>query len=112
MMSDSFKYRITFLQQDKLYEVYANYISEETLMGFIEIEELIFDQDSDLLVNPADERMKTEFKDVKRSYIPMHTILRIDEVSSDDKSPVKKVVTDQSNISHLHRKSSSEDDSK
>ena len=29
-------YRILFVQQDKLYEIYAEFISEETLIGFIE----------------------------------------------------------------------------
>ena len=35
-------YRVIFTQEDKVYEVYARYLSEESLMGFIEIEEFLF----------------------------------------------------------------------
>ncbi|MDP1574863.1 MAG: DUF1820 family protein [Coxiellaceae bacterium] len=104
-------YRILFMQNDRVYVVYAKYLSEESLMGFIEIEELIFGETSaDLLIDPAEEKLRNEFekefKDVKRSYIPLHSILRIDEVV---KEGVARVVSDasadkKSNVSHLPRK--------
>lgn len=72
-------YRVIFIQNDKLYEIYAKYLTEESLMGFIEIEELVFHETkSSVLVDPSAEKLQAEFKDVKRSYIPLHTILRID----------------------------------
>lgn len=74
-------YRVIFIQQGKSYEIYAKYISEEHLMGFIEIEELVFSESkSAVLVDPGEEHLRMEFKDVKRCYIPMHAITRIDEV--------------------------------
>lgn len=81
-MSDDFLYyRVMFTQQEKQYEIHAKYISEEGLMGFIEVEELVFDDTkSPLLVDPKEEKIANEFKGVERFYIPMHNIIRIDEV--------------------------------
>jgi hypothetical protein len=73
-------YRITFMNQDKVYEVYAKQISQGGMFGFVEIEKLVFDQRSEVVVDPGEERLKDEFADVTRSYIPMHAIIRIDEV--------------------------------
>ncbi|HXG27617.1 MAG TPA: DUF1820 family protein [Nevskiales bacterium] len=74
-------YRVTFLSQGKVYEVYARKVSQSGLYAFIEIEQLVFGERSSVVVDPAEERLKTEFADVVRSYIPMHAVLRIDEVS-------------------------------
>ncbi|MCX7120595.1 MAG: DUF1820 family protein [Gammaproteobacteria bacterium] len=96
-------YRVIFVQNETLYEVYARYLTEESLMGFIEIEELIFqDTTSSVLVDPAEEKLRAEFKDVKRSYIPLHTILRIDEVVKEGAvrmQPSEKIK--KGNVSHL-----------
>ena len=83
-------YRIIFTQEDKIYEIYANYISEENLMGFIEVEELTFSETDSLLVDPVEERLKTEFQGVKRTYIPMHMILRIDEMAKQGPAKIKE----------------------
>lgn len=80
---DSILYRVTFHQEGKVYEVYARYISEETLMGFLEIEELIFgDTRTSVLVDPQEEKLRQEFKGVKRSYVPIHLVLRVDQVEN------------------------------
>ncbi|MFK3617755.1 DUF1820 family protein, partial [Coxiella burnetii] len=65
-------YRIIFSQDEKIYEIYARYISEENLMGFIELEDLLFSEGNSVVVDPSEEKLKTEFQGVKRSYIPMH----------------------------------------
>jgi hypothetical protein len=74
-------YRVNFLSQGKVYEVYARKVSQSGLYAFIEIEQLVFGERSSVVVDPAEERLKTEFADVVRSYIPMHAVLRIDEVN-------------------------------
>ncbi len=98
-------YRVIFMQHEKIYEVYARYLTEESLMGFIEIEELIFqDTKSELLIDPAEEKLSAEFKGVKRCYIPLHTILRIDEMAKEGQSRVTdsdKSEKKTSNVSHL-----------
>ena len=73
-------YRVVFTQEEKTYEIYARSLSEESLMGFIEVEEFVFGDEQAVLVDPTEERLKNEFQGVKRSYIPMHMILRIDEM--------------------------------
>ncbi|MGB0720827.1 MAG: DUF1820 family protein [Gammaproteobacteria bacterium] len=73
-------FKVIFVNQGKVYEIYAHAVSQTSLMGFVEVEELTFGEDSALLVNPAEERLRDEFKGVKRSYIPLHAVIRIDEV--------------------------------
>lgn len=83
-------YRIIFVQEDKIYEIYARYISEEPLMGFIEVEELLFGETvSSIVVDPSEEKLKAEFSDVSRTYIPMHSILRIDQVQKEGTAKIK-----------------------
>lgn len=73
-------FRVNFINQDKLYEVYCSNVYQSDLYGFIEIEELIFGERSALLVDPGEEKLQQEFSGVKRSFIPMQAIVRIDEV--------------------------------
>jgi hypothetical protein len=48
--------------------------------GVVEIEELLFGEASQLLVDPAEKRLKSELQGVKRSLIPIHAVIRSDEV--------------------------------
>ena len=73
-------YKITFSNQGKLYELYAKEVSNSNLLGFIEIKSLVFGEKTSLVVDPSEEKIKTEFEGVKRTYVPMHSVLRIDEV--------------------------------
>lgn len=73
-------YRVVFSNQDKVYEVYARSVGEGAMFGFVEIQELVFGETNDLLIDPAEEKLKTEFEGVRRTYVPMHSIIRIDEV--------------------------------
>jgi hypothetical protein len=52
-------YRVSFVSQGEVYEVYARNVSQGGLFGFIEIEELVFGERSKLL---------------------LHSVLRVDEV--------------------------------
>lgn len=76
-------FKIIFLQRDAVYEIYARQVSESDMYGFIVIEEIVFDERDSLLINPEQEKLKTEFAQVARTYIPMPAILRIDEVEKD-----------------------------
>lgn len=76
-------YKVIFFNQGKIYEVFARQVSQEGLYGFIEVEGLIFGERSGVLVDPAEERLKTEFDGVKRIHIPMHAVVRIDEVEKE-----------------------------
>ncbi len=79
-MAISHIFRILFVNQGKVYEIYARRVSHGELFGFIEVEELVFGERSTVVVDPAEERIKSEFDGVKRTYLPLHSVLRIDEV--------------------------------
>src|SRR5258708_1154539 len=78
-MATSHIFRIMFVNQGKVYEVYARHVSHGELFGFIEVEELVFGERSSVVLDPSEERIKGEFAGVNRTFLPMHTILRIDE---------------------------------
>ena len=74
-------YKVIFMNQGKIYEVYARKVSQEGFWGFIEIEQLVFGERGGLVVDPGEEKLKDEFAGVKRTFIPMHAVVRIDEVT-------------------------------
>ncbi len=76
-------YRITFVNQGQVYEVYARHVYQSELWGFLEVEEFVFGERSQVIVDPAEEKLKNEFASIKRSFIPMHAIVRIDEVEKE-----------------------------
>ena len=88
-MAASHIFKIMFVNQGKVYEIYARKVSHGSLFGFIEVEELVFGERSTVVVDPVEEKIKAEFNDVKRTYLPMHSVLRIDEVK---KQGVSKIV--------------------
>lgn len=79
-MATSHIFKILFVNQGKVYEIYARKVSHGGLLGFVEVEELVFGERSTVVVDPAEERIKAEFTGVKRTFLPMHSVLRIDEV--------------------------------
>jgi len=69
-----------FVNQGKVYEIYARKVTHGDLFGFIEVEELLFGERSSVVLDPSEERIKGEFAGVKRTFLPLHSVLRIDEV--------------------------------
>lgn len=114
-------YRIIFTQEDKIYEIYARYVSEDSMVGFIDAEELLFSTSTHLVsennansttppaitppgTNTADlpeAILQAEFQGVKRTYIPLHQILRIDEMTQHDAMKIKAHYTSTGNVHHL-----------
>lgn len=88
-MAISHIFKIMFVNQGKVYEVYARKVSHGGLFGFVEVEELVFGERSSVVLDPTEERIKSEFAGVKRTYLPLHSVLRIDEVK---KQGVSKIV--------------------
>jgi hypothetical protein len=84
-------YKVIFLNQGQVYEVFCSAIYQSEMYGFIEIEEFVFGERSGLLIDPAEEKLKTEFAGVKRSYIPMHSIVRIDEVEKEGPAKISEI---------------------
>ena len=76
-------YRVLFHNQGQVYEVYARNIYQSDLYGFVEIEDYTFGNRSQMLIDPSEDRLRNEFEGVQRSFIPMHAIVRIDEVEKE-----------------------------
>ena len=81
MANSSEIYKITFLNKGQVYEVFVKQVYQSDLYGFIEIEDYVFDERSQVVVDPSEEKLKSEFSGVKRSFIPIQAIIRIDEVT-------------------------------
>jgi hypothetical protein len=84
-------YKIIFYNQSEIYEIYAKDIYQSEMYGFIEAEEFVFGKSTNLIVNPGEEKLKLEFAGVKRSFIPMQAIIRIDEVEREGEGKIKEI---------------------
>jgi hypothetical protein len=73
-------YRIQFVSNGERYELYVEEIEQSSLFGFIEIGGFVWDNHTQFVVDPSHEKLKSEFADATRTYIPMHNVLRIDAV--------------------------------
>lgn len=90
-MSDKHIYRIVFMSQGQVYEIYASKVGHGSLFGFVEVEKLVFGERSSVVVDPSEEKIKSEFEGVKRTYLPLHSIIRIDEVDKQGSSKITKM---------------------
>jgi len=82
-------YRIVFHNQGNVYELFARHVGHGEMYGFVEIGDIIFGERSALLVDPSEEKLKSEFAGVKRTFVPIHAVIRVDEV---EREGVNKVV--------------------
>ncbi len=92
-------YRVSFFQQGEVYEVYAKQVTQGNIFGFIELEGLLFGERSEVLVDPSQEKLETEFKGVERVYVPMHAVVRIDEVAKPGVSRITKAAGEAAKVS-------------
>lgn len=83
-------YRVLFHNQGKVYELYATGVSQGALFGFVEVGGFVFGERSSVVIDPSEEKLKAEFGGVKSTFIPMHAVLRIDEV---EKEGAAKITT-------------------
>ena len=88
-MATSHIFRIMFVNQGKVYEVYARKVSHGEPVRFHRGRGTGLRRA--LLAScsiPREERIKGEFAGVKRTFLPMHSILRIDEVKKQGVSKI------------------------
>ena len=112
-MKDKKIYKIIFHNQGKVYEIFAKYVDHGSMFGFIEVEKIIFGERSSVVVDPTEENLKTEFEGVERTYIPLHSIIRIDEVTKQGTARITEGTNKGENIMNfpVYTKSSGETDS-
>lgn len=84
-------YKVIFQSGNQVVEVFARQIYQSDMWGFIEVEEFLFGERSQILVDPAEEKLKSEFAGVQRSYIPLQSVIRIDEVAKEGVAKISDV---------------------
>ena len=87
-MNENTVYRVTFLSQGEVYEVYARSVSQGGIFGFVEIADLIFRDETKKVIDPSRERIANEFKGVPRTFVPLHAVLRIDQVEREGEARI------------------------
>ncbi len=80
-MASKSVYKIVFHNDGKLYEIFAREVNGSHLLGFVEVEGLLFGEKTTVVVDPSEEHLRSEFAGVERTYLPMHAIVRIDHVA-------------------------------
>ena len=79
------------MSQGQIYEIYAREAGHGDMFGFVAVEQLVFGERTTVVVDPSEEKIKSEFEHVKRTYLPMHSIIRIDEVDKQGASKISKM---------------------
>ena len=97
-MAQKHIFRITFYNQGEIYEIYARKVSQGGLLGFVEVEELRFGHNTKVVIDPSQERLEQEFAGVKRTYLPMHSVVRIDEVEKEGPGRITAVGNEGDNV--------------
>ncbi len=82
-------YKVMFINQGKVYELYARKVGQGELYGFIQLDELIFGEKTALVVDPSEERLRGEFAGVSRCHVPIHAVIRIDEVEKEGAAKIR-----------------------
>jgi len=75
-------YKVVFANEGEIWEVYCKHVSQSGLFGFIELEGFLFGEKTTVVVDPAEERLKRVLAGVARTHVPMHAVVRIDEVTA------------------------------
>jgi len=73
-------YKVVFSNEGEIWEVYCQEVSQSGIFAFIELAGFLFGEKTVVVVDPAEERLKRVFDGVERTHVPMHAVVRIDEV--------------------------------
>ena len=84
-------YRVQFISNGERYELYVKELMTSNVYGFIEIGDFVWDTHTELVLDPSHEKLKDEFADVKRTYVPMHHVLRIDQVKKQGSAKITQL---------------------
>lgn len=88
-MADDQLYRIAFHNNGKVYELYCRGVISSNLWGFIELSDLVFGEGDGLVIDPTEEKMRDEFEGVEVLHLPMHSVVRVEEVKRKGKAVIR-----------------------
>lgn len=92
-------FRVSFHNNGKVYQLHAQNIGQGDLYGFIEIRDLLFGEHTSVVIDPAEEKLQAEFAGVERLILPMHVVMRIEEVEKRGQNKILDIDGSISNIS-------------
>ena len=82
-------FRIAFLNHGKVYELFCTGVCTSGLLGFIEVSGLEFSDKDSVVVDPTEEKMRDEFEGVEVLHLPLHSVLRVEEVRNKGPSVIR-----------------------
>jgi len=88
-MADKQLYKIIFLNQGKVYELFSRGVTSSGLWGFIEVSDLVFEEGDGLVVDPTEEKMREEFASARVLHLPIQSVLRVEEVDQRGKCRIR-----------------------
>jgi hypothetical protein len=88
-MADKRLYKIIFLNQGKVYELFSEGVTSSGLWGFIEVSDLVFEEGEGLVVDPTEEKMREEFASARVLHLPIQSVLRVEEVDQRGKCRIR-----------------------
>jgi len=91
-------FRVSFHNNGKVYLLHAEQVKQAELYGFIEIHGLLFDEHTSVVIDPAEEKLKDEFAGTNRILLPMHAVIRIDQVEKRGQNKILDIDTGSANI--------------
>ncbi len=83
-------YRVRFHNDGRVFEVFCRRVIQGELFGFVEIGDFAWGRRSEVIIDPTEQELRNEFADVTAAQIPMHAIIRVDEV---ERAGASKVVS-------------------
>ena len=80
-MAEKKLYKVVFLNNGTVYELFANNVMSSGLWGFVEVSDLVLETSDGLVVDPTEEKMRQEFEHASVLHLPMQSVLRVEEVA-------------------------------
>jgi hypothetical protein len=105
-MSEKYIYKIVYFNQKQVYELYAKHVYQGDMYGFVIVEDFLFGEKSAIVVDPSEDKIRSEFNGVKRSFIPMHEVIRIDQVKKQGTAKITSTtneVNGSSKVANLYK---------
>ncbi|MGQ8364162.1 DUF1820 family protein [Glaciecola sp. 1036] len=84
-------YKVQFISNGQRYEVFVKELTTSSIFGFIEIGDFVWNNHTEIVLDPSHEKLKDEFADVERTFVPMHNVLRIDQVAKQGSAKITQL---------------------
>jgi hypothetical protein len=82
-------FRVAFLNHGKVYELFCTDVCTSSLFGFVEVSGLVLEEKGSLVVDPTEEKMRDEFDGVEVLHLPMHSVLRVEQVKKKGQAVIR-----------------------